>query len=418
MNLAPPVVVALAASLVPGRAAALLSRHPGFDLDACRSLLSAPRTERLAALASALRGGVRPGDRAADAPSSLPDEDPAGELPAWPVLQPGDVLPFELPTVAPSLTEVDASLLDLGARAARSAALGLSSVLGGEATVRGRLLPGLPEPAGTALVPIDLTALAGIASLAVDRAFAARLAGRVAGGAGRTGAAGPLTAAERGVVELAILGALDALAAETEIEAALAPRLALRGGMPVRPICVELTVSAAGTQGRAFLLLPEAALRALPRATPVSPALQDVAVSGSIRNGRVALDPDEIEALQPGDVLLLDPPACDSTALLLPGGLSARGRISGDSLEVEEVTVPGSGRVTGAAPVLVEIELATVAVPFRDLARIAPGSVLPLGIDRTGRVTLRIGERTLAHGELVEVDGAVGVRIGSLLERP
>jgi type III secretion protein Q len=74
--------------------------------------------------------------------------------------------------------------------------------------------------------------------------------------------------------------------------------------------------------------------------------------------------------------------------------------------------------VTGTAPVLVEVELATVAVPFRDLARIAPGAVLPLGIDRSGRVTLRIGEPAQARRELVEVDGAVGVRIGSLGERP
>ncbi len=418
MNAVPPVVVALAASLLPERAAALLSRHPGFDPDACRSLLAAPRTERLAALASALRGGVRPPVRAADAPSPLPDEDPAGAPPAWPVLQPGDVLPFDLPAVAPSLAEVDASLLELGARAARSAALGLSSVLGGEAAVRGRLLPGLPEPAGTALVPVELTALAGIASLAVDRAFAARLTSRVAGGADRTGATGPLTAAERGVVELAILGALDALAAETEIETALAPRLALRGGLPARPICVELTVSAAGTRGRAFLLLPEAALRALPRASLVSPALQDVPVRGSVRNGQVALDPGELEALRPGDVLLLDPPACESATLHLPGGLTARGRISGDSLEVEEATIPGTGRVAGIPPVLVEVELATVAVPLQELARIAPGAVLPLGIDRSGGVTLRIGERAVARGELVDVDGSVGVRIGSLLGQP
>lgn len=418
MNAAPPVVVALAASLLPGRAVALLSRHPAVDPEACRSLLAAPRSERLAALALALRSGVQPGVRAADTPAPLPGEDPAGEPPAWPVLQPGDVLPFELPAVATSLTEVDASVLDLGVRAARSAALGISSVLGGEAVVRGRLLPGLPEPAGTALVPVELTALAGMATLAVDRAFAARLAGRVAGGAGPTGAAGPLSEAERGVVELAILGALDALAAETEIEAALAPRLALRGGTPVRPICVELTVSAAGTRGRAFLFLPEAALRALPRASQVSPVLEDVPVRGSVRNGQVALDPGELAALQPGDVLLLDPPACESAALQLPGGLSARGRVAGDSLEVEEVTVPGAGRVAGTAPVLLEVELATVAVSLRDLARLAPGAVLPLGIDRSGRVTLRIGERAVARGELVEVDGTVGVRIGALLEQP
>jgi type III secretion system YscQ/HrcQ family protein len=412
------LVAALAAALVPARAAALLARHPGIDPDESRSLLAAPRAGRLGALAAALRVGARSGVRGTDPWASRPVEDSAGERPAWPVLQPGDVLPFDLPTVAPALTEVDASLIELGARAARSAALGLSSVLGGEAAVHGRLLPGLPEPAGATLVPIELTTLAGIASLAVDCGFASRLAERVAGGAGRKAAAGPLTAAERAVVELAILGALDSLAAETEIEAALGPRLALRGGMPTRPLCVELTISAAGTQGRALLILPEAALRALPRKGEISPALQDVPVRGSFRNGQVALDADELEDLRRGDVLLLDPAVGETSTLQLPGGLAATGRITGDSLEVEEVQLPEDGRSAGTVPVLLEVELATVTLPLRDLARIAPGAVLPLGIDRSGRVTLRVGDRAVAHGELVDVDGGVGVRIGSLVEGP
>ncbi len=418
MSCDPRMVVALAASLAPARAAALLSRHPGVDPDECRSILSASRAERLGALAEALTAGMRSGVRGTDATAPVPAEDSAGEQPAWPVLQPGHVLPFDLPTVAPALAEMDASLVDLGARAARSAALGLSSVLGGEAAVRGRLLPGLPEPAGAALVPVELTALAGVATLAVDRGFAARLAGRVAGGAGRNAATGSLSAAERAVVELAILGALDSLAAETEIETALGPRLALRGGTPTRPVCIELAVTAAGTQGRAFLLLPEAALRALPRASGMSPALQEVPVRGSVRNGEVVLHPEELEAVQPGDVLLLDRCAGETAALHLPGGIEARGRITGGSLEVEEVQLPDGGRSAGRAPVVLEVELATVTVPLRDVARIAPGAVLPLGIDRSGRVTLRIGDRAVARGELVEVDGAVGVRIGSLVEAP
>ena len=426
-------VAALAAVLVPARAASLLGRHPGVDADGCRSLLAAPRAERLAALASALRGqGARRGAsssapsgpssvertpaRGSDAPAPFAAEDRAGEPPAWPVLVAGDVLPFDLPSVAPALVEVDAPLLELGARAARAAALGLSSVLGGQVTVRGRILPGLPEPAGAALVPIELTALAGIASLAVDCGFAARLAERVAGGAGRSGVAGSLRAAERAVVELAVLGALDALATETEIEGPLAPRLALRGGAPLRPICIELTVAAAGTKGRAYLFLPEAALRALPRSGGVPVPLQEASVQGSVRSGQAALDPRELEALREGDVLLLEAPASETVALHLPGGLAARGRVAGNSLEVEEVDMPDPDGGAGAAPILLEVELATVMVPLRDLARIAPGAVLPLGLDWSGQVTLRIGDRAVARGELVEVDGAVGVRIASLAE--
>jgi type III secretion protein Q len=90
--------------------------------------------------------------------------------------------------------------------------------------------------------------------------------------------------------------------------------------------------------------------------------------------------------------------------------------VSGDSLEVEEAGRADPGG--GGAPVLLEVELATVAVPLRDLARIAPGAVLPLGLDRSGQVTLRIGDRAVARGELVEVDGAVGVRIAWLAEGP
>ena len=431
MSSDPQGLVALAATLVPARAAALLGRHPGIDLDASRSLLAAPRAERLAALASALRrkdarSGGRTGASSAertpvhgsDAPVQFAAEDRAGEPPAWPVLVAGDVFPFDLPPVASALAEVDASLLDLGARAARTAALGLSSVLGGEVTVRGRILPGLPDPAGAALVPIELTAMAGTASLAVDCGFAARLAERVAGGAGRTGVAGSLTPAERAVVELAVLGALDALAVEMEIEGPLAPRLALRGGAPLRPVCIELTVAAAGTKGRAFLFLPEAALRALPRKVGVPLPLQDVPIRGSVRGGHAALDPREVAALREGDVILLDAPDRETAVLHLPGGLAVRGRVAGDSLEVEEVNVPDPDGGAAAAPVLLEVELATVPVPLRDLARIAPGAVLPLGLDRSGQVTLRIGERAVARGELVEVDGAVGVRIASVAEGP
>jgi type III secretion protein Q len=36
---------------------------------------------------------------------------------------------------------------------------------------------------------------------------------------------------------------------------------------------------------------------------------------------------------------------------------------------------------------------------------------LPLAIDRRGLVTLRVGERAVARGELVDVEGVIGVRI-------
>ena len=65
-----------------------------------------------------------------------------------------------------------------------------------------------------------------------------------------------------------------------------------------------------------------------------------------------------------------------------------------------------------------EVELARVDLPLSEIARLEPGAALPLGIDRRGLVTLRVGERAVARGELVDVDGAVGVRILSLEVTP
>jgi type III secretion protein Q len=69
-------------------------------------------------------------------------------------------------------------------------------------------------------------------------------------------------------------------------------------------------------------------------------------------------------------------------------------------------------------PVTLEVELARFPVPLADLARLEAGAVLPLPVDRRGLVVLRAGEHAIARGELVDVDGAVGVRILSLEGQP
>jgi type III secretion protein Q len=181
---------------------------------------------------------------------------------------------------------------------------------------------------------------------------------------------------------------------------------------------VELTITAADTQGRALLLLPRQALRALSRAVDLPDQLGSVAVAASLRNGSATLAASEAAALGPGDVVILDAAPGDAAALLLPGGLRALGRLEGDSLEVREVDVADPDLGAGDLPVVLDVELASVPVPLRDIARIAPGAVLLLGLDRDGQVTLRIGERAVARGELVDVDGSVGVRVLAMEPSP
>jgi len=82
--------------------------------------------------------------------------------------------------------------------------------------------------------------------------------------------------------------------------------------------------------------------------------------------------------------------------------------VAGGALTVERTEMDDR---LAEIPVTLEVELARVPLTLADLARLAPGGTLPLHLDQRGLVTLRLGERALARGELVDVDGAVGVRI-------
>ncbi len=329
---------------------------------------------------------------------------------ARPVLCEPAMFPFDVACVSPAAVEVDDSVVAAASRAARAAEAGIASILGSEVRIAGRLLPGVPAPSAVALVSVELTALAGQAHLAVECGFAARLAERVAGTAPSATPATALSPVERTVLEMIVLAALDGLASEPGIEEALGPRLGAEAGPLVRPLCLELAVSTAGVAGRVLLVVPERVVRALRRPAPAPPAFLDAAVEATVRGGRITLDADEVRDLREGDVLLLDEPPGESVDLELPDGTAVRGRLEDDALQVEEV-LPDPGPGQSGIPVPVDVALATVALPVRDLGRITPGAVLPLGIARDGVVTLRIGGRTVARGELVDVDGAVGVRV-------
>ena len=57
-----------------------------------------------------------------------------------------------------------------------------------------------------------------------------------------------------------------------------------------------------------------------------------------------------------------------------------------------------------------------VSLSARALLELAPGAVLALGRPLAGAVELWAGGRRIARGELVEVEGALGVRIAELLD--
>src|SRR5690606_14068738 len=68
----------------------------------------------------------------------------------------------------------------------------------------------------------------------------------------------------------------------------------------------------------------------------------------------------------------------------------------------------------GDTPVLLTLELARFTLPLEEIASLAPGEVVRTGAAIGASVALRAGDRVVARGELVDVDGELGVRVLAL----
>ncbi|GEJ55573.1 FliM/FliN family flagellar motor switch protein [Anaeromyxobacter diazotrophicus] len=321
-----------------------------------------------------------------------------------------------MPLSALPLATRGAALLSPGARAAgaeasRAAAAALTALLGAAVEIAGTPLSG-PGAAltGMAAVEVALEGAGGCAVLEVDALLLARALERLGGEPVRTPAARRPTGRELALLDLCTLAALDAVRGGP-VEA-LVPRLALGGGAAPEPgaLVVALELGLGEERARGRLLVPAAALRALSRPGAPTAAAAELPLELALRRGAMSLARADLDLLGPGDVLLLDPGEPDE-ALVLPGGLALHGRLEGSLFHVQEIAMT---ETQASYPLTLSVEVARVTVTFGELARLEPGAVLALDVRRGGAVVLRAGERALARGELVDVDGALGVRVVEL----
>jgi type III secretion system YscQ/HrcQ family protein len=77
-----------------------------------------------------------------------------------------------------------------------------------------------------------------------------------------------------------------------------------------------------------------------------------------------------------------------------------------------------SQTLLAAAPIEVVAELGRIILPAAEVLTLGPGSVLPLGWLRPESVDLRVGDRSWARGELVDLDGQLAVRLTSVTVDP
>lgn len=250
-------------------------------------------------------------------------------------------------------------------------------------------------------------------------------------------------------VDPALLGAMGALIAEAS----------RRSGVSAARRCASDEPSGIALGLDATIVLDEAAYSARVWAWPVhvagtrlpaEPLLdrwRDLLVVLPLVVGASLATPAELESLGVGDAwlpgqgfwldhqgvgrALLVPPDADEGVWvdLAPDGrvvlLNEVGRLSvdpdstGGAGDMPKTDDKLSSTLTSAvldAPVVVRVEVGAISLTVRDWTALHPGDVLAVGRRVGEPVTLRIAGREVARGDLVSVEGEIGVRIRELIQ--
>ena len=74
--------------------------------------------------------------------------------------------------------------------------------------------------------------------------------------------------------------------------------------------------------------------------------------------------------------------------------------------------------VLASAPIEIVAELGRVSLRADEVVALDAGSILTFGALSPARIELRVGDQTWATGELVNVEGQLGVQLLSVARRP
>jgi type III secretion system YscQ/HrcQ family protein len=219
----------------------------------------------------------------------------------------------------------------------------------------------------------------------------------------------------------------------------LAPWRDAHGGGSAAWIAASLTVRVDGESFAARLFVSREAIdtahapwsaRALEELGPTPLAMPIVACIAECPRA-------EFSALAPGDVFLaapwalvpapggalrgpvvLAPPGAgtgvrahfgDDGRLVLSGEIEPLSAAEADMSDAEETGAILSA--VGDVPVVIRVEIGEARMPAREWASLRPGDVITVGRRVGEQVVLRVGGVPVARGQLVDVEGEVGVRI-------
>jgi len=227
------------------------------------------------------------------------------------------------------------------------------------------------------------------------------LAQRLLGGPAELDAPRPLTTAEHAIWALVIAAAI----ADTGIAAEVWPIVA----PPRDAIAIELAVDIGGSPMTVMALCPRDVVVRAPPARPIPGWTFDVPIIVA----RCALSRDARRRLALRDVIVVE----RGLALAIGDGAL---ELSAAPKAVVATVATGYVRRDMALPddahFELTVRLGTTRMSLRQIAELAVGQVVALGRPLGGPYEIHAGGRLLGQGELVDIDGELGVRIVSLIE--
>ena len=285
----------------------------------------------------------------------------------------------------------------------------------------------------------------------IDRALAVALAGRALGldreRAPELAAPRPPTLAEAGVIELLVQLLVEEQPVQVTGVVEPDELLGLIGTLADDALVHVLSarIESSAGNGAAHVIVPEAlALAAAPLRPRVAllrrrQRLDPVRVPVALELARVAVEGSLLGELRTGDVLTFSVPTPTQDAplpLRLRFGHGAFSAVAeADRLRVTEpfrlhqgapemppeptsrtADESGADQLLRELPVEIVCEVGRVSMSGRELLELEPGAVIPIPRSLAGPVDLTIGGRLIARGELVDVEGDLGVRLTEIVE--
>jgi len=285
----------------------------------------------------------------------------------------------------------------------------LAALAGGP--VAARLVGVAARPADPHAALAELRHEGQVVTVAASSRPIRALAQRLLGGPAELDAPRPLTVVEHAIWALAVAAAVADLGLAAEVW----PAAEAAAATSADDVLVELAVDLPAWLGAAPMTVTARFPRDLALRVPPPRALHAWPLELPVVVGRCALPRASLADLATGDVVTLE--RCLELSLG-DGGIALSAAAGAVEARVATEYVARDMALPDDAHLEVTVQLGTTRMSLRQLGELAIGQIVGLGRPLAGPYEVRAAGRVVGHGELVDIDGELGVRIVSIADQP